>query len=191
MINCVVIQWNDIQDKVYSDPTKYSVVNWNYNIESPVVAGLEDDLEVLEKVIPYTMPVIDYRLYSLEVNNIAVDEVGPNPPLKQFQTIYTILDRSIEEKKISIDEMESDSNYSTFPSIKQLKYLLLYIALTRREALGLSISAAQQAILDKGDAIALKVWQNHINALSLKEDLDNSIEIDLDEGWETTFPEDE
>lgn len=185
MIDCIVIKWDNVNNKDYNDPSSYTVVNWHYIVENLPVQGLDLDLEVLVKRTPFNIPAYDSRLVLLSVNQQPVDEADDEHPTnKKWVTTYELLERSGDEKKVSVEEAELENNLGVFPTKKQLKYLLLYTAITRREALGLNISPEQQLILDKGDLLAEKVWFNHVEAISKKEAIDSGQEIDLDENWE-------
>lgn len=185
MIDCVLIQWNDPQNKIYDNPNNYTVINWEFQVESLPVVGLQDDLEVFVKRTPFSIPEYDERLVLLKISQSPVNEQdAEHTTNKMWLTTYEVDERTSQEKNVSVEEAELENNLKVFPIDKHLKYLLLYCALTRREALGLSISQEQQAILEKGDAIATKMWFNHIEAIAKKSDIANNIEIDLDSNWE-------
>jgi hypothetical protein len=188
---CTLVQWNNVNDKDVTDSSKYTIIKQHQSINPPVV-GLDEDLEYFIERTPYAIPEYDPRLVILNISNGPVDEYDTEYPiLRKWETTYSITERTNTEKKISVEEVENISNNAVFPIIKQLKYLVLYAVISRREALGLSISSQQQNILDKVESKALRIWTNHITALSKKTDIDNSINIDLDIDWENTDPENE
>lgn len=177
-IPCVVVQWNN-------EHTQFSVVNYNYNAGFLPVIGLQENLEVLVKRTPFDVPDYDDRLKLLRMTySISDDYDSQYPTNRKWLTNYVLIDRSTSEKIVSVNEAEQDANLKVFPTNQQLKYLLLYIALTRREAIGLTISPAQQLILNKGDALAVKIWMNHINALSKIDTLNQGGSVDLDTDWQ-------
>ena len=157
MIQCVLIQW------LNAEKTQYRVINFNAELVSANVVGLDPDLEYLVKRIPYAIPAYDPRLTNLVISQNVGDFDDEYPTLRKWVTEYSLSERSIAERKISVDESENDANYKVFPSRKHLKYLTLAIAIIDRKASGLTISPKQQTILDKFQAKAQKIWANHIN----------------------------
>lgn len=129
---------------------------------------------------PYSIPNYDPRLVNLVTEQNPVDEFDTEYPTnRKWITSYSVLERSATEKKISVEEAEQDANLNVIPTRNQLKYIMLYSAMVRREAAGLNISTNQQEILDKGDTIAQKIWSNHINAIAKKAEIDLDNEVDL------------
>lgn len=183
MINCVLLQWTD------ETKTSFNVINFNVNISSPDISGLDPDLEYLVKRVPYSMPSYDPRLTNLVTEQKVGDFDSEYPTLRQWVTEYSLSERSIAEKKISVDESENDSNYIVFPTHKQLKLLTLALSIIDRKASGLTITPKQQLILDKMNAKAQKIWMNHINAEAKKAAIDINQTVNLDTDWEQQDPE--
>ena len=185
MIQCILIQWLNEQK------TEFRIANWNAELTSPEVVGLDPDLEYLVKRTPYAIPDFDPRLSSLVTTQNVGDFDTEYPTLKTWVTEYSLQERSIEEKKISIAESENDANYAIFPTNKHLKYMALALAIIDRKASGLTITPAQQLILDKVQAKAQRIWNNHIAAKAKKTAIDAGNSIDLDTDWEINDPENE
>lgn len=191
MALCNLIQWYNVNDKDVTNPTKYRIVKRNQNINPPVL-GLDADLEYFVIRIPYAIPEYDPRLVILENIESPVDEFDVEfPTLRKWHISYNIVDRTIDDKKNSVDEVKELANLEVFPTKKHLEYLTLYAVISRRESLGLNISPAQQLILDRFEAKAQKIWLNYINSLAKKADLENNIGVDLDTNWENIDPENE
>ena len=177
MIQCVLIRWN-------AEKTQYSVLNWNVELQSPNVVGLDDDLEYLAKTTPFPIPEYDPRLYVLVTTQQFVDEVSEHTPLRKWEITYSTQERTTAEKNISVNEAEADANIGVFPTSKHLKYIALTLAILDKKASGLTIGNKEQAILDKVNAKALRIWNNHITGEAKKSDLSNNTPIDLDSDWE-------
>ncbi len=180
-INCVVIQWSN------PSKTEFTVVNFDYEVSSLPVQGLDPSLEVLVKRTPYTIPDYDPRLKYLVTNysvSITYDSIYPTN--RKWLTTYYLANLTSSEKKISVDESENDANYKVFPNNQQLKLLTLGIAILERKASGLTITPKQQSILNRITKKGNKIWNNHINAGNKKEAIDDNMEVDLDSGWENT-----
>jgi hypothetical protein len=183
MINCVLIRWLD------GAKTNYSIVNMNAVLTSPNVVGLDPDLEYCVKRTPYTIPDYDPRLTNLVTTQNIGDFDSEYSNMHQWVITYSLQDRTAADKKISVDESESDANYSVFPTQKQLKYLTIAIALVDKKVSGLTLTTAQQSILNKLQDKALLIWQNHITANAKKALIDTELPVDLDSDWNTTDPE--
>lgn len=191
MAICNLIQWIDINDKDVTNPAKYRILKRNQNI-TPPVQGLDEDLEYFVIREPFEVPEYDPRLVILKITESPIDELDEiETTLRKWIVSYAIEDRTGDDKKKSVDEVKELSNLGVFPTKKHLEYLTLYAVISRREALGLSISSEQQNILDRFEDKGQKIWLNYINGLAKKSDLDNSLPVDLDSNWETTDPEDE
>lgn len=185
MINCILIQWLNEQK------TNFIVINWNAVLENPTVVGLAPDLEYCVKRTPFPIPEYDPRLTNLVTIQNLGDYDTEYPQLLQWITTYELQDRTIEEKKISVEESEADANFGVFPTNKHLKLLALSVAIIDRKASGLTINATQQAILDLLQDKAQRIWNNHVTAQNKKAELDANNPVDLDTDWETIDPENE
>lgn len=183
MINCILIEWLD------EAKTNFRIVKWDVQLTAPIVLGLSPELEYLVKRTPFAAPDYDPRLVNLVITQNVGDFDTEYPTLRQWVTEYSLQERSTEDKKISVDESENDANYKVFPTNKHLKYMSLALAIIDRKASGLTITAAQQAILDKVQAKAQRIWNNHITASAKKQAIDAANPIDLDTDWEAIDPE--
>lgn len=183
-IPCVVIQWED------AEKTRFSVVNYDFNVTFLPVIGLDPNLEILVKRTPFGVPAHDTRLKVLVTSQNLLDQFDAEYPTQRiWQTTYSLQDRSPEEKCESVCELENDANYKVFPNKKQLKFLTLALAIIDRKADGLTITAKQQGILDKLQTKAQKFWTNHLLCADKKAAITAGQECDLDAGWENADPE--
>lgn len=182
-IPCVVIEWN-------TERTEYTVVNYNARPLYLPIDGIDPDLEVLIKRTPYAIPDYDPRITYLGVtHSISETEDLEFPGHRMWLTTYSLIEMPTEAKMVSVDEAENDANYQVFPTEKHLKYLTVATAIIDRKASGLTITPAQQAILDKLQAKAALIWSNHITALQKKTLLEQGLDVDLDSDWESVDPE--
>jgi len=191
MITYMLIQWNDLNDRPLNDPTKYIVLK-EFE-QNPSLQGLAPQLEYFQENIPFEYPVADFRLVTV-TNTVTFTEnivVVDGVDVRQYDRTYTVVDRSNEEKDVTIEEMKNDANIQVFPPNKHLEYLTMYAIIVRREFLGLSITPNQQAILDKVEAKGLKMWQNHITESTKKQAVIDDQPLNIDEDWETIDPENE
>jgi hypothetical protein len=185
----MLIRWNDVNDKVLNDPTKYQMVN--EFVSTPSLSDLSPDLEYFAQRIPYAKPESDYRLEVVDDSWVMTDDVETETGCRYYDVIYTAIPRTTEEKKESVDDLKNQANFGVFPFEKQLEYLAMYIAITRRELHNQNISPEMQNIVDKVDNKITKIWQNHITALGKKQAIDDGLAPLLDDGWEDTDPETE
>jgi hypothetical protein len=175
-----LIEWVDADDQTLNDSSKYTIIK--ENITSPST-GLDPGLEYFVTDIPYDIPEYDTRLVYIESTKTMLDETDENG-YRKWQITYASVDRTDEEKQISIEEEEVIQNTTILPTSKQIKYLLIYIALVRRESLGLTMTDTMTSFMDDVDAKALKVWQNNITASAKIKCLESGDEICIDEDWE-------
>lgn len=184
-IACVLIKWVNVADKDVTNPSKYLVLNKNYNPVSLPVVGLADDLEVFVKREPYPVPDEDSRLVLIQNNEMPVDELDlEHTNNRIWLKTYSVVPRSKDDLKISVDESKGFANLRLLPEQEQLEMLALYTALERKERKGGVLSDAENAYLQKGDAVAQKLWYNRTVATAKKTDIDNDLTPDLDNGWE-------
>jgi hypothetical protein len=180
-IPCLVIE------KGVQFPNGYRIVNYNANVASFPIIGLDPNLEVLVKRTPFAIPDYDPRLVLLQViqqPSLENEFDEQYPTQRMWVTTYSLVERDAADKAISVDESENDANYQVFPTKKQLKYMVLAIAIVDRKASGLTISTKQQQILDSLQAKAAKIWNNHIVGEAKKAELIQGVEVDLDSDWE-------
>ena len=180
-IPCLVIE------KGVQFPNGYRIVNYNANVASFPIIGLDPNLEVLVKRTPFAIPDYDPRLVLLQVSQQPSAEAEFDeqyPTQRMWLTTYSLVERSTDDKAISVDESENDANYQVFPTREQLKHIVLAIAIVDRKASGLTITAKQQLILDKVQSKAAKIWNNHVVSEAKKAELIQGLEVDLDADWE-------
>lgn len=179
-----LIKWKDVNDKVLNDPSKYEVINGKEDVTNPSLIGLQPDLEYFAKRVPFQMPSIDIRLSNMTEARVMTEDIEVSSNCRYYDLIYQLTQRSNDEKKVSVAEIEEVSNLRVFPTKKQLKYTMLYNIIARRESRGLNISPEQQLILDKYEAKGLRVWQNHIEGISKGIAIDTGTPFDIDANWE-------
>lgn len=183
--NCVVIEWS-------ADSSSFSVVNYNYTVSSFPVPGLIYGLEVLVKRTPYSIPSYDSRLKILNVHHrVSESYDAVNTNNRMWLETYTLTERSIDSKIASVCDAENWANYKVFPQHKQLKNIVICMAILDKKSSGLTISAAEQAILDKMNAKSLLLWKNKITCQLKIDTLKAGGSVDLDSNWENIDPDDE
>ena len=191
-IPTVVIRWLDVNDKDVTNPAKYQIVNKNYNPSFLPVIGSEPDLEYFVKRTPFAQPNYDPRLVNLIISDYPVDEFDSEYPTnRKWVTTYALVDRSKEDIKTAVDEIESLSNNQLFPTHKQLKLLTLASFILDRRTQGLVLTAKELIILNIVRDKAIKIWQNYINGETKKEAIDADQPYNLDTDWELIDPETE
>jgi len=173
----------------------------NYNINYPnadptqPVIGLDPDLEILCKYIPFGIPDYDSRIYLLGVfegPGSGATEYHPTyPNLKQWRIEYQTIKRLVIEQIIAIRNAEELSNTNVFPKTKQLKYLTLGIGILNRKIDGASLTPKEITLLELIHDKALSIWQNDQNGKDMIELVDISEEPDIDSGWINIDPENE
>lgn len=184
-IDCIVIEWNN-------DSTSFTVVNWDYKPAFLPVVGLTPGLEVLVKRKPYELPEYDTRLKYLQATYMVSEDFdSEHQTNRKWLEIFGLADRTIEEQIISVNEAENFANYGVFPIDKHLKYIAITLAILDKKSRGLTISTKEQSILDKVNAKALRIWNNHILGEAKKDTLNIGGLINLDDGWENVDPENE
>lgn len=184
-IPCLVIEWNP-------ERTEYTIVNYNANVTAFPISGIAPNLEVLIKRTPYPIPDYDSRLKYLVVHtNISEDFDIEYPTQRMWVTTYSLLDRPLLDIFNSVEEAENDANYQVMPTQKQLKYMVIAIALIDKKASGLTLTPLQQNMLDRLQAKAVRIWINHVTSLGKKAELEANGTVDLDSDWENIDPENE
>lgn len=182
-IDTVVIQWDAARET-------FKVINYNYICTEFPIQGLDPDLEVLVKRTPFAMPDYDSRLMNLVLTQDISTGFDPiYPSQKQWITTYSLEPRTAAELTSAVADAENDANYKVFPTAKQFKYMVLACAIIDRKASGLTITPAQQTMLDKLQAKASKIWSNHITANAKRNEITTVGTVNLDAGWEIIDPE--
>jgi len=185
----MLVRWNDINDKVLNDPTKFDIIN--DNVINPSLIDLAIDLEYFAERIPFSYPELDERLaYTQEVITMTED-VEVSTVVRYYDKTWNVIDRSLLEKFSSIDNEKNIANFNVFPLEKQLEYLAMYSAIIRRELKNQNVTNEMTALADKVEAKVSKIWANHITALDKKTAAQNEQPINLDEDWDNIAPETE
>lgn len=187
--NYMLVRWNDPQDKVLNDTSKFVIVN--ENVTTPSLIGLAPDLEYFAEKVPYAYPESDERLEIVQEARVMTEDVETETGCRYYDLLYNAIDRTNDEKKDSVEDLMNQANSLVFPSKKQLLYLAMYTAIVHRIHSGQNVTPAMQDVYDKVDAKITKMWQNYLLNLDKKDDIDNSLPPFLDEGWEIIDPENE
>jgi hypothetical protein len=184
-IQCVTIEWNAAR-------TEYTIIKYNATFAFLPVQGLNPDFEVLVKRTPFEMPDYDSRLVYLVVHTEISEEYDTEyPTQRMWVTTYSTLDKPLADMITSVDEAENDANYQVMPTQKQLKYMVIAIALIDKKVSGLTLTPLQQNMLDRLQAKAVRIWINHVTSLGKKAELEANGTVDLDSDWENIDPENE
>lgn len=182
-IDCVVIEWNN-------DSTAYSVVNYNYTTMALPVSGLIPGLEVLVKDTPFQKPDYDTRLKLLVTSySISEDYHTVYTSCRKWVKSYSLLDRSVSEQLISIDDAEQYANLSILPSSKHLKFLAFACTAAWRKANGISNTQREIDFMDVFISKTLKMYKNDVLSEQKKDSLNLGHLVDLDYGWEDEVSE--
>jgi len=182
-IPCVLIRKSD------SSILKYDAVYPNSN---PLknISGLDLDLEYLAKYAPENKPTFDTRLYNLQINReqgTGDNEFHPTyPNLRQWRITYELIQKSDDEIKEAITDEEEIANNSVFPNKKQLKNIVLALAILNRKINGVNLIQRELDMLDNIHAKAMKIWLNEQNADEKIAIVDAGGIPNLDDGWEVS-----
>ena len=140
--------------------------NWEWKL---LVEGVKPTITNLE------------RLQRSEVDNDTSN--ATYPIFKQIDIVYTKERKPDAEITSLIENAESNANEFLISYVDRLKVMVLYMAIVHRKVQGLNISAKMQAILDKGDTYALKLWQNDTNLKNKLQKLADGQDPDINTGW--------
>ena len=185
----MLIRWNDVNDKVLNDTSKFVIIN--DNVINPSLIGLSPDLEYFAERIPFAYPKLDIRLAYPQETITMTEDVESSTLCRYYDKTWEVIERSLFEKHASIDNEKNNANFGVFPLEKQLEYLAMYAAIIRRELKNQNVTTEMAALANKVEAKVTKIWANHIEALDKKLAADNAQQINLDEGWENIDPETE
>jgi len=106
-----------------------------------------------------------------------------HPHLKQIDVVYSAIKKPDVEILSLIENAESEANESLIKNVDRLKTMMLYMALERRDRMGLNITNKMQAILDKGDEYALKLWQNDAELKKKIRQVIDGENVDINSDW--------
>lgn len=124
-----------------------------------------------------------------EIENLSHTEVDNNtsnadyPHLKQIDVVYTVERKPDAELNQSIENAENNANEQLINYTDRLKVMMLYMAIVHRKLNGDTITAKMQAILDKGDNYALKLWQNDTELEAKLQQVVNGEDVDINSNW--------
>ncbi len=145
------------------------------------IEGLEQDLEWLI-VVEDDKPVYDPEKEQLTRNTERT--ITPHATfthLNVYRIWWTASRKSDDLIKERLEQKEEQANVNL--TNRQIKLSFLYNAVLHRKIQGLNITAKQQAILDKGDALAVKIWQNETTLQNKIQELTDTGDTDLKVGW--------
>jgi hypothetical protein len=148
------------------------------------VDGLDPDLEWLLKYTPYAVPEYDPRVYQL----ITTQEVTTDPHpdyshLNQFRITYATQKREQEEIEANIENAEQLANNRIIENQRQLKLMVLGLAVLFRKVEGLALNQKEQVIANRIVAAGTKLWNNDQVLRNKVAAYLAGQEPDIDEGW--------
>lgn len=179
MIKGIVIEWQD------EAKTVWKPVNMDAKVEFLPVRGISPNLEFLVSTEPFEKPDYDPRVVNLLVSKDIgeISEVPEHANHKTYETRYELVQKSADEKKLSIKESKNLANLKVFPVEDQLEYLTMALTVLDRKISGMNISPRQQVILDRVNRRAVSIWQNNLLETRKAADIDNGDPVNIDSGW--------
>ena len=154
----------------------YLKVDTEMKVKNSMPAGYEWKL-LIEGTRPTVTPI--HNLVKAEVDNDTTNIDYPD--FKQIDVEYSVVTKPEAEIINLIEQAENNANEQLINNVDRLKVMMLYMAIVHRKLNGDPINAKMQAILDKGDAYAVKLWQNDTNLKAKLADLNN---VQIDTGWQ-------
>jgi len=100
----------------------------------------------------------------------------------QYMFTHALIPTTNDERVVAVEEAENDAMNYIMPPHKQLKHLVKWLMLLKKKVEGGNLTTKQQKYLNKIDAFALPLWQNHTIAEAKKDAImaEQSIDIDSD-----------
>lgn len=191
----ILVAWNDALDKDITDPSKFTVIK--EGVTQPSLVGLVNYLEYFALRDTFDLPDGVDPLIAIKTNTITLidttvnvtNALGEQQPVRQYDKTYAVQLRPVADILSAVDEYEANANIQVFPYQKQLKYMLFYMMGLKRIQDGGTLTAYQQAFMDKVDAKGVKIWKNFIEAEAKKTAINNSGVYDISADWETADEE--
>jgi hypothetical protein len=161
---------------------------WITDMES-----LDPSLELVCEYEPYTIPLVDTRLVNITTNQAYVNTNHPiYASLKQWLVTYATSDKTIEDKKVAVDDLEYENNETILPTRQRLKITMLaldslldHLGLTNNttiNATALNVKKKKQLRIFK--RAANKIRNNDITRDAKWALIDALTNPDLDADWE-------
>jgi len=148
------------------------------------IEGLDPDLEWCVVRTPFPAPAYDPRYYALvttEQRGAVADAEFAH--LHPWLITFATNKRQTSEITTHVENKEREQLDVVFKLTEQVKLLTLAQGILFRRVQGLTLTTKEQAIADRCQSIALKVWQNHDRAAEIKTQVTAGQEPDLEAGW--------
>lgn len=193
-IKCVIIDWKDNSDRDITIPSKFTVLNDNYEV---------DTIQALDEVLPTAAATVeafikrDTNGYPQEDSRLVIinSEYGPVneqdsefPNYRMWKRTYSVEPRTNDEIKVSIDDCCKIANAQVYPIERRVEYDDIYSVCVRRENLGNTLTQTEIDIMTAKENYALAMTQNFEIAKAKKQAVDAGIPFDLDSDWINTDP---
>ena len=159
------------------------------NVDITPVIGLDPDLEWLLKHEPFASPDYDSRIFELEIDEaITTDPHPEHPELKTYKKTFKTNKRADEDIKRQIENAEEAANRELVSYRTDDKLFMLGIGILARINAGVQPSPKEQAVLDTVMQYDVPIWKNDAEKDKKKKQVDDGLEPNIDEGWETSLP---
>lgn len=159
------------------------------NGQLPLIENLDVNTEWYIVHIPFAPPVYDTRIYNLLIQEDILSIPHPiYSTLKQFQIVYSLQKRTVDELKTAVEDVENQIDNLIFTREKQLKFLTLGVGILFNELESnvpgsLVLNQKETFIKDKIVEYATKIWQNDQIARNKKTRVDSNKDISLETDW--------
>ncbi len=154
------------------------------------VQGMDLDFEWLIKFIPFSEPPYDPRVYIMQTNLPDLQFLNefqehPNyPGLREYRITYTPIKRPNDEIIMAIENAEKEANVLIWSEAVHKDETIFMINSVRKEAQNISLTAEEQAHIDKLSDINVKLAKN-LDAKNIKIlQVNGGQTPNIDEGWE-------
>ena len=169
-----------------------NIEQWIADMTDPLM-GIPETQELVCVHEPYTTPVVETRLISVITNEVYENTNHPiYPTLKQWLITYATEEKSIEEKKLAVDEIEYENNETVLPTRQRVKYTILaldslldHLGLTNNttiNAIALNVKKKKQLRIFK--RLANKIRNNDAERDAKHVLIDALTNPNLDANWE-------
>lgn len=194
MAICVGIQWKDVNDKDITNPSKYIVLNDSWEVADMSAIpnmGLSEDVEIFVKRNSNTFPSEDSRLAKIVSTYAPTNKQDDEFPLHRiWDRVYSVSERTKEEKKASVDACLSNANAQVYPTERRAQYDDIYSVALRKKSDGIDLTEIEKDIMNKKELYANTMVDNIAICNAKKAAIDEGIPVDLDSDWITTDPTD-
>ncbi len=143
-------------------------------IDDAPIVGLDPDLEYLA-MDRDVQPDYDPRVFTLSTSE------AKNGTL--WHITYNTTKKAVDQIKIAVTNVERAKLTDQVPTEEMNKLVILTLGILASKQDSLQLTVEQQAVLDRMNVAASKVWQNDANSAKLFADIDANKVPDLDSGW--------